>query len=766
MDATKLATQDAGLRQSAILASTVLGPRTIPAATERHGSLLLETWHVVLKHRWVIVATAIIVTVLTALYTFHLTPLYEAVGRIAINRESGDVLGFKEAGDAAAAANEDWDYNVVLDTQVRILQSDSLALQVAHDLQLDQKTYFAGKRASEPRRNAATSAPLDPKQESILLRNFRNSLQVTKVPRTRVVEIRFLGPDAQLSAQVVNQLINDYIEQNFRTKYESTMQTSNWLSKQLIDLQLKVETSQEDLVKYQKENEILGIDEKQNITTAKLNELNQQLTNAEADRIHKLALYELSKTSNAESLPGVSDNPVVQRLKEQQADLKTEYAQATTRFGSSFPKVQELKNQIAQVESALQAELGKGVERVRSEYLGSLARERMLGRALEKQKQEANRLNERAIQYNILKRDVETNRRLYDGLLQKMKEAGISAGLRSGNIRVLDAARVPARPARPNIPFNMAAAMILGLSLGLGLAFVMESLDHSIYYADEVPAVCGLVPLAVIPLAGGGNPNLLERYRRKSLPALAALDSAPVALIAHQRPKSDMAESYRALRTSILLSSADSAPKVIMATSALPQEGKTTTSVNMAVVLAQGGGRVLLVESDMRRPGLAAMLGLRHNGGLSELLAGITTEQQAIVPFPEVPNLDVLLGGTAPPNPTELLGSPTMRNHLAGWRQRYDHVVLDTPPMLTVTDAVLLSPETDAVLLVVRAGQTTYPALRRARELLALVNARVVGVVMNGVDVRAGGYYSYNYYHSGYGYSHSGEEQASGTVAR
>ena len=714
---------------------------------EHRDSALIDLWRLAVKHRWIIAATFVVVMVLTTVYSFRMTPLFQAVGQIAINRESNDVLGFKDVGNSDASLNDDYDYNVALDTQIRVLQSDSLAMQVIKELHLDANPYFAGKYANTPSRTE-TGAPraMTPAEESKLLRNFGRSLEISKVPRTRVVQIRFLSPDPKLSAQVINTLVNTYIEQNFRTKYESTMQTTNWLSKQLTDLQMKVETSQQKLVDYQKNNEILGIDEKQNIITAKLNELNQQLTSAEGDRMQKQALYDLTKTGQPDALPGVTENHVIQKLKEQEADLKDQYAQATTRFGPSYPKVQELSNQLAQVEAALKNELNKVVLRIRNDYEESVARERMLRAALENQKNEANRLNERAIEYNLLKREVDTNRQLYEGLLQKMKEASVSAGLRSGNIRILDSARVPFRPTKPNIPFNLSVAALVGLALGVTFAYISDNLDNTIRDPDEVPAITGLQPLAVIPLSFPKTRKL--GGDRKTITADAEKGES-AALIAHNRPKSESAESYRALRTSILLSSFGTAPKVIVTTSGLPQEGKTTTSANTAIVLAQRGGRVLLVEADMRRPALSRLLNMKKHAGLSDLLAGIISMDQAIVPSPTVPNLDLIVAGTPPPNPAELLGSPTMKACLAQWRERYDHIVIDTPPVLTVTDAVLLSTEADAVLLVIRAGQTAQPALRRTRDLLNLVNARVVGVVVNALDLHANGYRYYNSY-SGY----------------
>ncbi|MGH9649651.1 MAG: GumC family protein, partial [Terriglobales bacterium] len=572
------------------------------------------------------------------------------------------------------------------------------------------------------------------------------------LPNTRMIEIRYTSTDPNRAAAVVNTLASTYIEENFKTKYQSTMQASEWLSKQLADLQLKVETSQEKLVQYQKENDILGIDEKQNIITQKLDELNRVLTSAEADRIQKQASFQLTQTGNPELVQRSSPESLIEKLRSQEADLKSQLALLTTQFGPSYPKVLEVTNQLKEVQEAIEAEIKKNASRIEHEYLGAVQRERMLHGALEAQKKEANKLNERAIQYNLLKRDLDSNRQLYEGLLQKLKEASVSAGLKSSNIRVVDAARVPAAPVAPNIPRNLALALLVGLTTGVGLAFLMETLDNTVRTPEQVQLIAALPPLGIIPLSArldgkgkNGRPRLAL-----SASASAAGDNEHLEFVAHSRPKSEIAESYRALRTSILLSSLGAPPKVILVTSALPEEGKTTTAINCAIVLAQKGTRVLLVDADLRRSGVHQALGIRPRGGLSTVLTGGDTLANVVVPWSPLPNLSVLPAGPPPPSPSELLGSAVMKDLLAQWREQYDHVVIDTPPALSVTDPVLLSVEADAVVLVIRSGQTTKESLRRARDLLVQVNAKVMGVVVNAVDLRSPDL-NYYYYGSKYG---------------
>ncbi|PYX51741.1 MAG: hypothetical protein DMG76_31300 [Acidobacteria bacterium] len=713
------------------------------APLPEEGFLLREYGRILKKRKWVVISTWLIIAILATVYALHMTPVYDATGRIAINRENSVNLGFKDSDQGTIGADYE-DYNIALETQIRILQSDALAFQVIKNLKLDNNPAFA---------------------ESSLLDRFRRGLKLNVVPRTRIVEIHYSHPDARLAAQIANILINTFIEQNFKTKFESTMQTSAWLSVQLSDLQMKVETSQEKLVRYQKEHDILGIDEKQNIVTSKLDELNKELTAAEGDRIQKESAYKLASAGNPEIFAKAEPSSLINQLRTQESDLRMKYAEATTQFGSSYPKVMQLGNQLKQVEASIQAEDERIASRVQNEYLSALQREKLLGAALDVQKQEANHLNESAIEYNLLKRDAESNRQLYEGLLQKLKEAGVSAGLRSSNIRIVDVARVPTSPSAPNIPRDIVLGLALGLFGGIGLAFVLESLDNTVRTPEEAQIISALPSLGIIPL----STKQIARDRKNGHPRLSlgsrSSESADsLQLITFARPRSELAESYRALRTSIMLSSLGSPPKVILVTSALPQEGKTTTSINSAIVLAQRGGRVLLVDADLRRPGVHKALGLRNTSGLSTLLTGGDGSQNAILST-EIPNLFVLTAGPPPPQPAELLGSILMKDYLCRLRKEFDHIVIDTPPALSVTDAVLLSVEADSVLVVVRSGQTTKAALRRVRDLLSHVNARITGVIVNAFDLHSGSSYYYQYDSKYYGRYYEEDPPQNGTSA-
>ena len=730
----------------------VASPRVYPELLSQE-SALGEYVRILMKRKWTVLACLVTVFSLVAIASLKMTPVYEASGSIAINKPDSGLVNFSNSPTFSV----DYYDPTEMETEVKILQSDLLALQVVKELALDRRAEFGGKTAQFPSSLDLAPDPLqaDTGHTTSLLSSFRSNLKVTLAPNTHIIEVHYRSPDKELAANVVNTLMTTYTENNFKSRFDSTMQASDWLSKQLVDLQMKVETSQEKLVHYQKEHEILGMDEKQNITTSKLDELNKALTTAESERMDKESVYRLVLAGDSETIASAvsaldpagtgSQGALMETLRTKEAELKIQAAELSTQFGPSYPKLAQINNQVREVETQIVLESRKIVGKIKGQYETAVQRENMLHEALEKQKQEANKLNESAIEYSLLKRDLDTNRQLYEGLLEKLKEAGVSAGLRSNNFRIVDVARVPMGPIEPNIPRNLSFAFMLGLTSGIGLAFLLEGLDNTVRTTEQAQMISGLPPLGMIPL---GSRSAREGASAKRL--VIATSKEAVELITQVRPQSQMAESYRALRTSLLLSSLGAPPKVIMVTSALPQEGKTTTSINCAVVLAQKGIRVLLIDADLRRPSIHKTLGMGPRSGLSNVLTGSATLESAITRSSILPNLDVLPAGTPPPNPAELLASSNMRDVLEQLRARYDHIVVDTPPALSVTDAVVLSPRADAIVLVIRSGQTTKQALRRSRDILMQVNAKVSGVLLNAVDLSSPDYYYYYEYQGKY----------------
>ncbi len=729
-------------------------------------STLREYLRVLIKRKWMVTAVVVGIFMAVAIASLRQTPVYEASGQIVVNKADSNLITFKDSMPVV-----DYYDQSDLDTEVRILQSDLLALQVIRALNLDKRPEFGGHSDQKQANLVADPLQGDSSRISALLGGFRGHLRVALIPNTRIIEIHYSSTDPQLAASAVNTLAATYVEQNFKTKFDSTMQASNWLSSQLVDLQMKVETSQEKLVRYQKEHEILGTDEKTNIITEKLDELNKEMTAAESDRMQKEAVYRQTQTNDPDEIAAAiiadttgngttATSGLLDKLREQQVGLRIQVAELSSQFGPSYPKVIQLNNQIKEIDHQMQSEMNKAVDHLKGQYLAALQRENMLRGSFEKQKQEANKLNESAIEYSILKRDLDTNRTLYEGLLEKLKEAGVTAGLKSNNFRIINAARVPTSPSEPNIPRNLAFALVLGIVSGVGLAFMLENMDNTVRTPEQATALSLLPSLGMIPL-GSKSASYGGSGKRLALTASKEV----VETVTQVRPQSQMAESYRALRTSLLLSNLGAPPKVIMITSARPQEGKTTTSINTAIVLAQKGVRVLLIDADLRRPSIHKTLGMGPRSGLSNVLTGSATVQQTITTSPILPNLFIMPAGTPPPNPAELLASSNLRDLILELREQYDHIVIDTPPTLSVTDAVVLSPRADATILVIRSGHTTKQALRRSRDILMQVNAHVAGVLLNAVDLTSPDYYYYYEYQGKYGAYYQEEAPGDGKEA-
>jgi succinoglycan biosynthesis transport protein ExoP len=704
-----------------------------------------DYWRILRKRKWTIIVSLVVVITAAALISLRMTPIYDASVRISISSGNPSLLKFKD--DQQQYSQED-NQEILIPTQVSILQSNTLALLVVHNLNLDGRPEFAG--VTRQPATAAVPTAMTLSRENQLIGTFESGLKVLPVPNTSIIEIRYSSPDPRLAAEIANSVASTFIEQNIKARFDSTMQAADWLSKQLVDLQIKVETSQSKLISYQKEHGIVGTDDKQNLTFEKLNDLGKRLTDAQADRIQKESLYRIAKGANPDQLASVLPESSLASLTQQQMQLQTQLAVLTTQFGSSYPKVVEVQNELKQVNNAYLEELQTGINRVQNAYFTAVQREQMLQAALAAQTAEANTLDENAIEYKILKQEADSNRQLYDGLLQKLKEASLAAGLNSSNIRVVDQARVPLFPARPNVPRNMLFAVLLGLVGGVAIAFALEAVDTTVRTPEQAQSLSGLPVMAIIPLKGDMAAIKKQGSTARLLLASRQGSTSAAALVTYLEPQSEISEAYRTLRTSILLSTAGQAPQVLVFTSALPQDGKTMTSVNLAFIMAKQGKRVLLIDADLRRPCVHKAFGIRPEMGLSNVLSGGAKWQDVVQPTVE-PNLFLIASGPLPPHPSELLGSGMMQDMIREWRKEYDHIILDSPPVLSVTDAVLLSVQADAVTLVIRSGQTTMGAVRNATDLLLHVKAPLRGIVLNAFDLQSPDYYYYYYSGSKYG---------------
>lgn len=698
----------------------------IPQQTPLQQSLWL-----VRKHRWTI-AVCLLGTVAVSVLVAALQPRsYRATANLAIYRdnESGVSLG-KSLGLGSGDLD---DYSVSLDTQLHILQSRTLALFVVRKLGLDKNASFMRQAKLEP-----TGQPSRPSEsdettaESAAVDVLLIHLAANSVKQTRIVDVSYTGPDPQLNAQMVNTLVDGFIDDSIRSRYEASTRSARFLSSQLTDLRTKVEESQQKLVAYEREHNIVGTDDKQNVITAKLEDLNRQLTAAEAERMEKEAVYQTVASGDLDQLPEMKSTENLQALRLRVADLKNEYAQATTTYGPNYPKVIELNNQIKSVDASIQAEMKRVQARAKGEYLAAARAEQKLKTAFEQQKQEANRLNESAIRYGLLKRDFDSNRQLYDTLQERMKEAGVAAGLRSSNIRVIDAAEIPRRPVSPNFAKTSVIGLFLGFVLSAVVIAFLEGRHRALDDPAEVEAFTAMPSLALIP-----------EYQSESLRIVETDSQNRNHVISLSKPNSAAAEAYRTLGTSILFSPPEL--KTLVVTSSLPGEGKTSVAANCAVIIAQQGKRVLLLDADLRKPTLHACFGLPNDRGLTTMLRGKHVPDEVAFSHPQLPQLAILTAGPEEAMPAEMLGSSAMRELMRAWREQYDYVIIDTAPILAVTDALRIAPEADSLLLVMRSGQTTREALARSCTSLNQHAVPVLGIVVNAVDYRSSGpYYAYH----------------------
>lgn len=697
------------------------------------GPQLRDYWEVVVKRRWIILTFVLVAGSLAAIASFKMKPVYRASARLEIESERPQVARLTNL-DQQHRSDVDF-----LETQARILDSEHLAWITIQSLNLDRDPEFA--QQIPPGSDADN-------HKAILIRRFKQRLSANLIRSSRLLEVSFEDGNPQRCAAVVNSLARNYVEYNFRKQYEATTQAAEWMTQELDTLKAKVEKSQQAMVSYETANAAINIDDKQNVTLQKLSDLTRQLTEAQGDRIQKESLYRLA--ASQQRLPAAVQSDLLGRLQEKLSDLNDQYTAARSQFGSSWPAVITLKNRLDQIRQQIEQEEQRLLDKLRSDHTTAVDREARLLRAVDEQKREATRMNQLGIQYSILKREAESNQNLYNVLLQRMKEAGVSAGLRASNIHIVDRALPPIEPIRPRPFTNIAISLMVGLALGITVALAREYMDTTVRTPDHIEQVTGLPSLGIIPVLDG-MASWNRSDPRRLLSRNARSDKKNVLLT--RVPQSPFAEACRKLRTSFLLSQLPQPPGVSVVTSALPGEGKTSIAVNLAIALAQKGASVLLIDADMRRPRVHTLLGLENIYGLSTVLSKHIHLEPLRVPA--TPNLAVLPAGPTISNPAELLSSPEMEALVQRFRSSYNYVLVDSPPLFHFTDAVVLSHFADGALLVAEAGTTTREMLKRAFRTLADAHLNVLGVVLNKVDFRSEPYYyspyAYRYYQGYYG---------------
>ena len=737
---------------------------------------LRNYWRILHKRRWTVLPIFFAIFTIILIGTLKQTPIYRAHALLEIQKENPNIPSVHELFELERVSD------TYLETQYRILASSTLARRVIEELSLKQLEEFnppkrwwssggrEGEKDAEPASQvfAVDRAALRPdaRLSERVLQRFQERLIVGPIKRSRLVEVSFESKDAALAARVVNTLAANYIEQNLEARWEATQKATEWLAQQLLGLKARLEKSEDDLQEYAQKNGLLFFQGEQgnveNVVNARLRQLQEELTRAQAARYEKESLYRLVQSGDFSAIPGIFENRLMQDLTMRLAELQREYAQLTTTFTPDYPSVRKIQSQIDEVEEVLARERERAAKRIVNDYQAAKAREELLRRAFDTAESEANLTAGKSVQYSILKREVETNKQLYEGLLQRMKEAGISAGLKASNVRIVDPGVPPERPARPRVLLNLVLAVVLGLGMGVGAAFLQEYLDNTLKTSEDVERFLQVPALALIPSAeslNGRRDGIYGLYERGKLLAAGRGDSRREELQklgglpgGHRidtdwSPNSALGEAFRGLRTCVLLSTAERPPRSLLVTSAQPGEGKTTVSTNLAISLAQLGQRVLLIDLDLRRPSVHKVFELPSHLGVVGYLAS-QEDWKPLVQKTSALGLDVLCCGPIPPNPAELLFSDRMRNLLRETSAEYDFVVLDSAPLLNVADSRILSSMAEGLVMVVKGGATPRELVQRAYAYVHDVGAHVIGVVLNNLDVGSGDYYYYRYYHS------------------
>jgi capsular exopolysaccharide synthesis family protein len=739
---------------------------------------LLEYWRVIQK-RYPTVLVALLTVFMIGLFaTFRGKPVYEARALIEIQKENPDVPTLQELFQIEGVSD------AYIETQNRILKSENLARRVITQLGLEKLPEFTRRNGSwqiarekpapEPiQAGFGMSLAADKTVPEEVLKNFEERLTVEPVKRSRLIEVTFESNDPNTAAQVVNTLTSAYIDANLEARWQAAQKASDWLSQQLLGMKAKLEKSEDELQKYGRGNGLLFLETEkgtsENIVVQRLRELQQELTKAQADRYAKESLYKLLEERNYADLPGVFDNKLIQELTARLADLQREQSRLSANFNPNYPRVKELQSQIDESKAMLEAERARAAGGIANDYKAAVSHEEMLQKAFTEQERQANDIAGKSVQYNILKREADTNKQLYVGLLEKLKETGVSSSLKATNIRVVDPAYPPKKFARPRILLDLSITLIVGMCLGIAAAFLQEHLDNTLKSSEDIERFLQIPALGAVPaMELSANPRRLNGFQT-SAPVLDA--GKPGGTNRHNggsgnngskngtrlappwnrievqdggaHPHGALAEAFHGLRTSVLLSTAKRPPATLLVTSAQQGEGKTTVAANLAASLAQLGDSVLLIDADLRRPSLQKFFQVSRSTGLVNYLTG-DFDWRSLVWQAAPIGVSVLFCGPVPPNPADLLSSEYMRSLIREASKEYKFVVLDSPPLLNLSDSRILATLVDGVILVVGGGTTPRELVQRAYLSAVDAGSHVIGATINFADVRN------DYYYSGY----------------
>jgi capsular exopolysaccharide synthesis family protein len=740
---------------------------------------LSEIWRKIRKHKWLILFIVLIITSIVTVEIFRTKSLYQASTTVEIEKENRTLF---RSGDVVIESEEgDFGYYVAMSmkTKVKLLQSRPLLEDVVAIMKLDQNPSFmevdrrksvweavrtiltrVGTRENPPAIQVAEPVPIPPLDnrpprsatESARLAPYvgilAGNLSAAPIEETRMLAISYQHTNPALAASIVNTIAQVFIERSFINRTQKYNTTSSWLKDRTRELQAKVQEAEQRLANYANQRNMFSTDGKESMITGKLAKMHEQVTRAETDRILKQSLYEEVQQGRVAQLPEAFADAKTAALQNKLGELSTTAAQYAGKFGPDNPRTIDINKQIAAIQKQIEEGRVNLSDKLKADFERAQRDEESLKVLLEQAKAEAAQQNNAVVQFGILKQEVETAKVLYTDFLQKTNQANIQVAEQHSNMQVIDPATVPVMPISPNRLRVIMIGLLFSLCFGVGLALLIEYLDNTVKTVEDVERSMGLPTLAVIPALATRKMRGLSGRRATDSTALTLTDENA----ARQGPQFELlnnshsafAEAYRGLRASVLLSSAGNPPKVIMVTSGMPSEGKTTTAVNTAISLAQLGASVLVIDADLRRPSVHKVFSLSAQSGLSTCLSR-DMELDPLIHSTGVDNLSVLLCGPLPPNPAELISSNRMKEMLKTLKERYDHIVIDSPPLMQVSDSLILSTLVDGVIFVVEGGKSKRHIVQRARRELTQVGAKIFGVVINNVNVHSNSYDDYYY---------------------
>lgn len=723
---------------------------------------LRELWRMVLKHKWLLLSIAVAGLLAALLVSFVRTPLYQAATTLQVDKRAATVVKFGREIDPET----DLDDRTGMGTQLELLKSRALAERVIDELRLDRllATRIPAGRAQDGTASAvAPGQPADADEATAsglarwidrmkdswtklrepalaserqlsreqVLKLFRDTVRIEQVRNSRILRVTVDNPDPQLAARIANTIARAFITLNLERRLEASTYAKSFLDQQLAQTKVKLEESERRLNQFAREHHILTLDEKTNVVNQTFTEFSTALANAEQERIKFESEYQAIQSA-PDTARQVLENPTIQEYKTQRVKLDAEYQQNLKVFKEDFPKMVQLRAQIQDLDRKIKAEVASILRSVANQLTTARRQEALIKRRVEDTRREILRGQDQRVDYNLIKREVDTNRELYDGLLQQVKEVAVAGGVETNNIQVVDKAEVPLFPYKPNIPLNAAIGLLAGVVLGLMLIFMMESLDDSIKSTDEVEKTFMVPLLGVIP----------DIREKTSLPSLA--------LLAFKDPRGHLAEAYRSTRTALQFSTAEGAPRRLVVTSTSKNEGKSTTALALAINFAQLSSKVVLVDADMRNPAIHKYLGGKNTYGLSNFLSGHVSDRE-LVQETRIPGLSVVTAGPSAPNPVDLLMGPRFGD-LLDWLhdQGYEYIIIDGPPVLGLADAIVLGNQVGSVLYVAQAGHTRKSHIRDAFRRLRMAGVVPRGIVLTRTTARNTAYYTYESYY-GYG---------------